>query len=992
VREGEPGTYIVTDLLESIEGPIAQLLRISPVPSIIINSVPISDLSVVTHKLDRPSEIAALLVLKELAGRLSSRFDAAFSCRCDFKPYQFRPLMKYFGDASKGLLIADETGLGKTIEAGYIIVEEIVRSGATRILVLCPSHLRHKWRAELFRRFGVSFSFVGGRRLLEILKSDAKSFFLIASQDCARSTEISDFENLECTSRIDLLVIDEIHRLIGREGDTLRRKLGISLAAISGGTIGVSATPVHLEIDDLRKVLDIVAPGRFGNSVFDIEIQVTAIVNRIQRILVREKWDEDSAASVRSAVGELESILSRLSPEEAAWIVQFIKRIRTASNLDESGSRLIVLNEAVDLTYLSKHLTRTRASDVGESRNRLVRSERIKLSNETRSTIQHGERVTVSEDSLYSQVDLLLKKSFSHVHRQQLSSSLPAMIGLLRLGSAGYDSWRARVREEDSHRQQKPGSTALSEDAKAESERLVNLYGLLRKDSKWQRLEDLLEELKKTGSCRKAIVFTHWIPTFGYLAERFSRSRDIPFFLGDSKLDYDDLEKVLARFEKHEGFAVLITTDVLREGVDIQAADCVINYDLPYNPQEIEQRIGRVDRVGQTSDTILCVNLLVEGSLDEAIYDRVLQRIGVFERYIGDMRPITEEMTLRLEDTNRIVDSEIARTSAQLEDRRRLMNLEPFLAVEDVLDEEVKAARKSRNSSLLPLRHWLISSFLDFTCPGCVSTWDQDTQTLSVQGLSSETKNAIASLAGIENRDSVERSLLNTFESGTVVFSFGNGDKAMPLTHPLFRIASEVLARRYEISPSNWPDETIRLSVDCPFPKPWNSMLSLGLVEYSYQGKFHRQRKLRFWGFGRESAGIALDESSLSDILETCVSRSRKVEMIQCSEMPDNRYLALTENDFRAWAELQAKRDLAIGVSQIHRSIQSLRYRIARIERETSSEPSGFGDIHQGIVQQLSLSLKGLESELLRLEDKDCLCELVDKAKRFVDLVVERSQ
>lgn len=142
-----------------------------------------------------------------------------FQCNTIFKAYQFRPLLKYLVNNSRRLLIADETGLGKTIETGYILANELCNGSLQRVVILCPANLQHKWQGELWHRFGLRFDVVTGRTFLSSLLDKRRKFQFIASIDCLRSIGKSGMAKISSDNGIDLLIIDEIHHMIGR-GET----------------------------------------------------------------------------------------------------------------------------------------------------------------------------------------------------------------------------------------------------------------------------------------------------------------------------------------------------------------------------------------------------------------------------------------------------------------------------------------------------------------------------------------------------------------------------------------------------------------------------------------------------------------------------------------------------------------------------------------------------------------------------------------------------
>ena len=207
----------------------------------------------------------------------SHRMSMALRANIKFSAFQLRPLLKFFGEANKRVLIADETGLGKTIEAGMIITEILAAKGPEScIVILCPASVQWKWIWELRTKFGV-----------RAWKSDFRKFnsentppgVHVITHSASRMEDSLDLQE----ASIELLVIDEIHNFIGRTGNQKRRGRAMSLSHASKGVIGLSATPVQLEANDLRLILDLIAPGEHPSELWASQSRVQASVNRIMK-------------------------------------------------------------------------------------------------------------------------------------------------------------------------------------------------------------------------------------------------------------------------------------------------------------------------------------------------------------------------------------------------------------------------------------------------------------------------------------------------------------------------------------------------------------------------------------------------------------------------------------------------------------------------------------------------------------------------------------
>lgn len=721
----------------------------------------------------------------------------AASARTDFKPYQFRPLLKFFGPAGERLLIADETGLGKTIEAGYILLERLAMGNTHRVLIVTPPRLREKWKAELRGRFGVTLHVIESyRSLLTKLESPDEPFMGIVSQDVARSGEVSSIHRLlgKRSNAIHLLIIDEVHELIGRGQETLRRQFATALSLMSESVIGMSATPVHLEIRDLGRVLQVIHPGLVLDETIDQEVEITAMVNQVAHSMnAGDDGQTGGGPSGHSLVRELERLISSVPTEEQTPLREFLREIQERK--EGSPAELSARERALSATKLGSHLTRTRASEVGEERVRDIKTIRISLDSEPRILLKGGARVSTSESELFHHIDALLSASFSIVHRAQLSSSIPAIIDLLRKGIAGATSWEAIGEGESSDFALVDRKKRLDSRARDECRRLVDLAGLVASDSKWETLREELLRLRDEGGIRKALLFTHWIPTFEYLSRRLRSGGDFSWFGLSPRSGDEEIGATVRRFAEHSDFCILLVTDKMKEGFDLDAADCVINYDLPYNPQVMEQRIGRVDRVSQASTRIVVRNLVVTGSLDERIYNAVLERAGAFQRIVGTMRPISEEMVRKLE-SNTVTSTSAAETDVKV--RRSLMNHDVFLGVEDALDPEIRAAHTENASWSSDLRWMSVAKLLDLLSTNARPEWDAAAQILRFAPLSDAEIGALKELVGRDGGRTVEWLLANSLLSDThAALSFSPTQKGLPIVHPLVRAATGAAHRSF---------------------------------------------------------------------------------------------------------------------------------------------------------------------------------------------------
>jgi len=989
VRIGDSAAkYLVLECVRTLDGAAARLLPVSPKETRPAKPVLLSSLTEDSLGLQEPWHSMCRIAMRDLERPWDSAPMTAFSAQAEFMPFQFRPLLKFFESAGKRLLIADETGLGKTIEAGYIIAEAIAREGATRILILCPSRLRSKWRFELWRRFGLPFRIVNGRGLMQAIECQDGPMFLVASMDCARQTDFATFESLPSQPVFDLLIIDEVHRMIGRTQDTIRRRLGLNLARLSDGVVCLTATPVQLDFEDLERILDIAAPGIFDTITFGRELEVTGAVNRICKILASRNWGSLEMKNLDSAIEELEILTKNLPDWECTKLKPLMSSAISAANLGDSAQRWFLRKEATSATLLSNHLNRTRSVEVGENRDRVIETARVRLNEEPRRAMQQGKSISVSEAELFKSIDAFLQKSFFHVHRMQLSSSLPAMIDLLRLGMRGYDSWEAWNREDDSH-DEVPFETPLNESQRQTCKLLVDLYGLLPADSKWEAFLLRLNELKEKHHARKVIVFTHWRPTFQYFVKQSSSLRDFRCVMVSPDSDDDRMEAEILRFNQMDGFAVLFTTDILREGFDLDAADCVINYDLSYNPQVIEQRIGRIDRIGQVSNRILVFNFVVEGSLDEVIYDRILSRIGVFEKTIGDMKPITEELAKSLQETGVIDDEVVIKAMTLEQDRRKLMEHEAFLSIEDVFDEEIKSAHAAGAHAINRL-HWIVlARFFETISPSAHVEWNSRTRDLVVRGFSYDASEAIETLVDLDVREMVRWYLrAHTSDEGVLTIHMHGGRDSLPNTHPLMRAAIMVVSRAYLTDVQESGNVPCVLRTKVKLPGVTDAVRYLALVEYLFNGSQLRRREWTWLGLTETGEVLPLKDVDAAALFEICTGLSEDANEKTPFEIAKTKMLKYDESHFEQWVSDLVKGEVGLRTVALTMRLRSANSRLDGLITENEVDGHHLKEGKSAPIEALQRDIAGMHQSLEQLKNENFTRDLVRLSCKNLLLIV----
>ena len=613
--------------------------------------------------------------VQHLRGRLTyeklahPRRDVLYSIRAartDFLPHQFKPVLKFLESPTNGLLIADEVGLGKTIEAGYILKELRARHRKSfrRALVVCPAGLRLKWVQELNRRFGESFEIADARRIRETanrieLDGEGAQFALVASYQTLRSRSTRAL--IEGLGPIDLTIVDEAHHF--RNPNTIAHEVAECLREISESIVLLSATPVQLGDANLHALLRLIAPDYVGDYMsFHRQFHVNRTVLAAARAVA------SGSDSARETVLEFMDALvdERDAGVPLAAVRATAERVRVA-DLSSREVQLELRSEIRELSPLSTLMSRTRKRDVDANRPvreayqpivELTADERCVydfFSGESRKRFAAGKAGREQQSARFQGVLL----------QQQMASCLPAFLRSRSVGADGLveygdirsidDLDQELSDEELTDDEMERRAAAIREREEVSSAIRRILEGGV--DSKRDQLLQIINGEVKGAPSGKLVVFSFYKRTLGYLHEQLRRrgivaeliSGDVPSSPGNSATD--ERGKRVERFLKDPSVRVLLSSEVGAEGLDFQeASNAVVHYDLPWNPMKVEQRIGRVDRHGQPKPIVFSVAFAIPGTVEERIRTALYERIGIFKETIGDLEDIVSEELHRIEE------------------------------------------------------------------------------------------------------------------------------------------------------------------------------------------------------------------------------------------------------------------------------------------------------------------------------------------------------
>jgi superfamily II DNA or RNA helicase len=586
-------------------------------------------------------------------------------------PHQFRVLRQSMSTFPVRKLLADEVGLGKTIEAGLVLKELKLRGMVERVLVLAPKSLQLQWIAEMERHFDEVFELVepGSWGLGATLRGDnpwKRYSYVVTSFDAVKPKESQKGWSVEKIERFnldrfhdlvgagwDLVIIDESHKVAGASDDVARYELAKGVAGSSPHLLLLSATPHSGKSDAFRRLLSLLDPQSFPAGVSMTRNAIAPFVIRTDK---RSATDADGKQLFAPRVTRLVTVpfqqrhaLQQQLYEEVSKYV--IEGYNQAQSFGTKGSKLLLIliqrlmssSTRAILNFLERRLT-VLAGDTGTV------------------VLDIDDPVEIDEDSDNAEQLALFSIPVDSMEMTDVERLLTLAIQVQQTGP----------------------------DARAEA-----LYDLMI---------SLIQEDSEPS--KKFLIFTEFTSTQQMLKE-FLEQRGMAVATLNGSMDLEE------RKEAQEAFRgpaqVLVSTDAGGEGLNLQFAHVIFNYDLPWNPMRVEQRIGRVDRIGQPRE-VKAFNLVLENSVEERIYEVLQYKLETILKEFG------------IDKTGDVLDSreagakftELARTALLRPDifdsefERVLVEIrtaaQESQRVKSLYTGEVEAADRQQT---VPLRIWL---------------------------------------------------------------------------------------------------------------------------------------------------------------------------------------------------------------------------------------------------------------------------------------------
>lgn len=582
------------------------------------------------------------------------------SGKIDFIPYQYRPVLKFIKADEPRILIADSVGVGKTIESELILKELEARKNVERVLIICPKPLvtERKWESEM-RRFGEEFTALDSNKLRYCIEETdftgvwpvrfgrciiPYSLFdsdLIYGKKRAGKTVQKGLLDLNPAPRFDLVIVDEAHHI--KNAGTSRYEAANFFSQNADAAVFLTATPIELGNKDLFVLLNSLRPDLFLDLVsFEEMTEPNEFINNAA-VAVREKrsnWKKDANNFLEQASQTEWGKNTLLKNPDFASAVNCLAKKNIS---DEERVKLITSIE--QLNTFSNIINRTRRRDIGDFTLRKTETLRCTFSDDQKQFYEHLLRVekivmqTIHGDNVAMMMNMIERQAASCIH-----GMVPLLESIMSRNIVSII--------EDSEITSERALNSTIEKLKAHfSELKKEAAAISEDDAKYESLVNALEEKQKLKN-NKVIIFSTFRHTLNYLETNLKRDGfriavvhgDVP---DEMRREY---RKRFMLSKKHaDAIDVMLFSDVGCEGLDYQFCDYMVNYDLPWNPMKVEQRIGRIDRNGQKSESVVIVNMITEETVEQEIYDRCLSRIGVFEKSLGDCEDILGDITQEIQ-------------------------------------------------------------------------------------------------------------------------------------------------------------------------------------------------------------------------------------------------------------------------------------------------------------------------------------------------------
>ena len=605
---------------------------------------------------DPPERLASLLLsLQWTEASVFARdsFTAPFRGAIEIEPYQLEPVARALAMPRVSLLLADDVGLGKTVEAGLILQELLARGRVRRILILCPASLQRQWQDEMLTKFNLVFKIIDRDEILRLQREYGlhvnpwESFpRLITSMDfLKREPYLQQFLS---TTSWDLLIVDEAHNCApsGRKDyvqDSDRTKLLRQITPHFEHRLFLTATPHNGYTESFTALLELLDPLRFTRGPrVDPRQAKLVMVRRLKRELTPEV---SNRTFPKRTIKALEVALSPEERELFDGLEAYIKK-RLARPFKDKVQRNAL---RFALTILKKRLL----SSYAAFRNSLE----VHLEHVTRPTISMTEETSSRTVVFERLAERLAEDTADDLEKQALE--LEAL---------------------------KEGSLLLGEISSEEADLLGRMWDLVSSpelpDTKLKTLFSLADDLIAQ---KRLIIFTEYKDTLDYLYEklsaRYGEEKVLALYGGMNLSEREKIKEAFQAPPSEHPVRILVATDAAAEGINLQNhCHHLLHYEIPWNPNRLEQRNGRIDRHGQKAEEVKIFHFVYQDHQDSEFLATIVHKVEKMREDLGSVAAVLEEKLHERMLGRKVSPQEIERLvpRRKLEDeiRERLFDLE----------------------------------------------------------------------------------------------------------------------------------------------------------------------------------------------------------------------------------------------------------------------------------------------------------------------------
>ena len=578
------------------------------------------------------------------------------------------------------VLIADEVGLGKTIQAGILLKTLANRGLLNRVLILTPATARWQWQTELRQKFNLRVPVLDRRGDLRLVYPDAKTEKLDAGAAPWRQSDwvIASYDWMRVNAHLlqeqglhfDLVVFDEAHRARERSHGSGRKtpnqylRLLRRLSSLSDGLLLLTATPMQIDVSELWTLLELLQPDSGWNeATFKLFHDINRKNTFDEWRKMREEWRTDAAGVSVDDISEM-ARMSQRDVENLKWLIESRNAsvVRRDMTHDRRANSMTMMRRTTSVkrsvSRYTRNLLREYAADG-----------RLQESVPRRAVISTDIAMADEERALYDAIDELVRRCYERDLEGQRSAigfvmthfrtRLGSSVHALQMSLRSLKEHRLGLDDEyqldlDDLEQDEDDELVKADATQSEAAEMVDevleMCERVHTESKFQEFLKRVAQLHRQGH-ENVMVFSRFKDTQDWLRKKVQPyipdvtlaglSGQGDWIIDDrGKFREVDRARAIQHIAERDGAGILLCTETAAESLNLQFCSAVVNYDIPWNPMRLEQRIGRIDRIGQERPVVGVVNLFYKDTVEHDAYRAMEDRIEQFQANVGALQPI----------------------------------------------------------------------------------------------------------------------------------------------------------------------------------------------------------------------------------------------------------------------------------------------------------------------------------------------------------------